>query len=818
MQINENFYGGADKTETGGGGTKWTTYFLRDAFNNGTLPLNTELDLSISPWAINKNADVVQICYPLSYRVGDSGYVHADPKFYPIHDDAEKNIPFYFCVPQYSGTYAGAFYWYARNGYYQEEIPENTFTAYRDNVKILRGFDYNKFALYPRVYYADYPYSAGISNTNFGRVSISEINSYFSNADSWIADHPIIGMTFAAYYKGYDGGSYYVPMELLINMLARQIPCEISGTAGNINGYDVPFLDNFMTIAYSGLSIGAYGNNYGGNGRIPIYNGSAWVHSYSEDVDVVLSLDSHSNYIAHVPKNERNTGSKWTVHSLWDGASVYYRTELQLSAFADAAEMKDYVLKQAAYLGTWFFTESAAASETAGASDKWYLGEIDENGVTTGNYKQGAATSDYSNSTWADPWESSPYSGRDDDPTPWDSSQTSGIITETGDPSYGTKEYLMTENALNQLIRVLNEFKIDEASGTITSGYCETAFGDTDPMKAIISVIKYPFDIINNWNGNISEQIIDGSDVGNYFSIANATIPTSIQSTIPVIPTQYTLDLTSTHEIYEINWTDSQWKYGTARIPYYEKYKSFLDYEPYCTASLYVPFCGSVKLDPELFVGHSIGVDYIVSPLDGTVKAFVMRDNLVIDTLTGNMGNSIEIDSSDELAKSNSVQQLNATIQAQKMNNVKRWSNVGVGAIGGAVVGGGVGAVVGGAASVMNAAFDTLSSSAGIEKTRFEIETAETPFKQLQSGGGFLSACDEYAVRLVVYRPETLPGFAFDNWNNYGHLYGFATYETGTLENYAGYVECSAANLDGIAATETEKGLIMDLLKGGVYL
>lgn len=812
MQINENFYGGADKTETGGGGTEWTTYFMRDAFNSGILPLNEELDLSISPWAINKNADVVQICYPLSYRVGDSGYVHADPKFYPIHDDAEKNIPFYFCAPQYSGTFAGAFYWYARNGFYQEEIPENTFTAYRDNVKILRGFDYSKFALYPRVYYAQYPYSESISNNDFGRVDVSEINSYFSNNDSWIADHPIIGMTFAAYYKGYDGGAYYAPMELLINTLARQIPCEISGTAGNINGYDIPFLDNFMTLAYSGLSIGAYGNDYGGNGRIPIYNGSAWVHSYSEDVDVVLSLNSYSNPIAHVPKNERNTGSKWTVHSLWDGASVYYRTELQLSAFTDAAEMKDYVLKQVAYLGTWFFTESTAASENAGASDKWYLGEIDENGVTTGNYKQGSATSDYSNSTWVDPWESSPYSGRDDDPTPWDSSQTSGIITETGDPSYGTKEYLMTENALSALLTALNETKIDEAEEIIPAGFCEKAFGNTDPLTAIISVVKYPFDIISNWNG--SGTVVSGSNVGTTFSIANAEIPVNTSET----PARYTINIDAASEIFEIDWNNTAWKYGTARIPYYEKYKSFLDYEPYCTASLYVPFCGSVKLDPELFVGHSIGVDYVLSPLDGTVKAFIMRDNLVIDTLTGNMGNSIEIDTTDDVLKSNNVQQLNATIQAQKMNAVKRLSNVGFGAIGGAVVSGGAGAAIGGVSMAIGAAIDTLTSKNAIEQKKFEIATAETPFKQLQSGGGFLSACDEYAVRLVVYRPETLPGFAFDNWNDYGHLYGFATYETGTLENYTGYVECSAANLDGIAATETEKGLIMDLLKGGVYL
>lgn len=818
MQINETYWGGADKTVTASDGTEWTSYYLLDAFNDSTLPMNEEIDVSISPWAINKNADIAKIAYPLSHRVGDTGYVHAAPKFYPIHDDAEKSIPFYICMPYYTGNYGYNFDWYCRNAF-QAGIEVTTASEYRAKTQVLRGFDYNKFALYARVVYAESEYYSGISAAEFGDVGTNEVNTYFAHAPEWIATHPVIGITFQAYYDGYNDAVGFAQFPVNINTLGRQIPCGESGSPGALTGYNVPFHDNFMTLCNNGLSIGGYCDGWSGYGYIPIYDGAAWVSSYSADVDVVLSASGNTQPIAHVPTIEGETGSPWVVNSIWTGThEVYYRTELSASAFADLDAFKDYILKQIAYLGTWFFTDITAINDAPGASEKWYLGEIDENGVTTGNYKQGAATADYSNSEWENPWESSPYSGRDDDPTSWDSSQTSNISTETGDPSYGTKEYLMSENALNQLMRVLNEFKIGEAEQDIHDGYCETAFGDTDPVKAIISVVKYPFDIINNWNGNITEQIINGSDVGAYFSIANASIPVSVAASIPSPGTQYTIDLTSAHEIYEINWTTSQWKYGTARIPYYAKYKSFLDYEPYCTASLYIPFCGSVKLDPEIFVGHSIGVDYIVSPLDGTVKAFILRDNLVIDTLTGNMGYSIEIDSSDELSKVNTIQQLNATIQAQKMNNVKRWANIGVGIGGGAVVGGGVGALIGGASSVMNATFDTLAAQKSIEQKQLEINAAETPFKQLQNGGGFLSACDEYAVRLVVYRPETLPGFDFTDWHNYGHLYGFATYDAGTLENYSGYVECSAANLDGIAATETEKRMILEALKGGVYL
>lgn len=824
MQINEQFWGGAEQSFEIINGVKRTTYNLKDAFNQteGTdwaLPLNEELDTSISPWAININADVVKIAYGTSYRTDPKSLDYAPLKFYSIHDfDKESSIPIYFNIPYYAGNGGTAFNWFTRNGLSQANIYDPVNAAignFRTMIYPIREFDYSKFCYYIRIIYGS------ITDTDLGKPKITTVDVYFSNSysDAWRDEHPIVGIDFVPYYRGYDTQypAAWRQCPWNMNTLGRKKPCEVAPSGAAV-GYNVDFLDDFMSLIASGNAIGAWANSYGGMGRIRIYNGSMWASNEEQCTSFVLSTNYDTEPILHVPIIDDE--SKWKTNSQWGGTqAVLFRTELDRTRFASYDEMKQYILKQAAYLGTWFVTNDGTfnSNPEPGSSDGWYLGEIDENGVTTGNYRQGAATSELQNSEWQNPWDSSGWKGRDDDPTDYDKDQTSVITTASGDPAYNSKEYLMSENALSQLIRVLNEFKLN-VSGELSDDYVVKAFGDTDPVDAIISVIKYPFDIIHNFNGNGTDVVIPGSNIGSWFNIANASIAVSVAPEIPPTPTLYTIDLASSAEIYEIDWTNTNFKYGTARIPYYAKYKSFLDYEPYCTASLYVPFCGSAKLDPEIFVGHSIGVDYILSPLDGTVKAFVMRDNLVIDTLTGNMGSSIEINSSDDLAKSNSIQQLNATIQAQKMNNVKRWSNVGVGAIGGAVVGGGVGAVVGGIASAMNAAFDTMSTNAGIQQKKFEIATAETPFKQLQSGGGFLSACDEYAVRLVVYRPETLPGFSFDNWSNYGHLYGFATYNIGTLSDFSGYVECSTANLDGIAATESEKGMIMDLLKGGVYL
>lgn len=831
MQINEQFWGGSEQSKQWVPGVSITNYNMLDAFNQTedvtwTLPLNEELDTSICPWAINKDADILKLAYPISYRIDpDNSYNSATPKFYPVHDyESEMSgIPIYFVVPSYAGGGANGFNWYARNGNAIAYIQPTISTKYRDMVYPVRDFDYSKLCVSLTIAHTD-------NTTATDSVSYTSFDNYFAAANAtWRTTNPVVGLCFRIYGRGWDsknpdrwqGGNPTSGHQMLMNTMGRKKPCEIAPLDATV-GYNNDFKDDFMTIvnggAWDGLAIGAWGNRYGGNGAAYVLSDSGWALSYEQGAAAELAVSADDHPCPKVPMLEGEENTHWTIYSKYSGGSkaVYFKTILDASTFANEDELKAYILKQAAYLGMWIYTNGTPTGDP-GSDEHWYLGEIDENGVTTGNYRQGAATSELQNSEWQNPWDSSGWKGRDDDPTDYDKDQTSVITTASGDPAYNSKEYLMTENALSQLIRVLNEFKLN-VSGELSDDYVVKAFGDTDPVNAIISVIKYPFDIIHNFNGNGTDVVIPGTNIGSFFSIANASIAVSVSPTLPVSPTLYTIDLTSNSEIYEIDWTNTNFVYGTAKIPYYDKFKCFLDYEPYCTANLYIPFCGSVKIDPELFCGREVGVDYIISPVDGTAKAFIKRDKLIIDTLTGNIGTKIEINSTDDLLKSNNVQQLNATIQAQKMNTAKKWANVAIGAVGGAVVGGGVGGVVGGIASTINAAFDTAQNNLSIEQKQMEIDNAETPFKQLQSGGGYLSQCDEYAIRLVIYRPETLPTYTFDNWGDYGKTRGFATYETGKLSNYSGYTECSNVILDNISATEQEKQLIIQALQSGVFV
>jgi len=828
MQINEQFWGGAEQSFEIVDGVKRTSYNLKDAFNqtegvDWILPLNEELDTSISPWAINNNADVAKIAYGTSYRTNPESLDYAPLKFYSIHDfEKDSSIPIYFNIPQYAGNGGTAFNWFTRNGLAQANIYDHVNTTigdYRTMVYPIREFEYSKLLYHIQLVYGR------SSDTDLGSPSITSVDDYFSesHSDAWRDDRPIVGIGFVPYYRGYDAQypTAWRQCPWNLNTLGRKKPCEVAPPGAAV-GYNVDFLDDFMSLISSGAAIGAWRNNYGGTGRIRIYNGSVWATTEEQCASIVLSTSYDTEPILHVPILDDE--SKWITNSHWNGTQdIQFRTELDHTKFTSYSEMKEYILTQAAYLGTWFITDANTVNTNPepGSSDAWYLGEIDENGVTTGNYRQGSSTAELPNSEWENPWDSSGWSGRSEDPTPWDSSQTTELTTISYDPAYGSEEYIVSSWALYEICRVLNYFKVLEnedfpLTGEIYRGICERLFGSTDPLESILSVVVYPLDIRTDFVSDTTEQVLDTTVIGDEFRIAYAEIPVVYDTSAAAADS---IRLSNAAEISRINWLLSGAIYGEAEIPYYANYKSFLDYEPYSSAELYIPFCGSVKLDPEIYIGHQIKVKYVLSPTDGTVKAYIMRDNLVIDTLTGNMGAAVTLYTSDEVARANNVKLMEATMQSQKQNKLKQAASFFTGAAGTlAGTGNGGTAAAGIVSGLVSTVFNTSQTQLAADQTQLRIDTAETPFKQLQSGGGYLSLIDELAIRLVVYRPEPLPGYSYDNWREYGHTTGFACLVTGRLSEFSGYTECNNVITDGIPCTATEKKMIIEALQSGVYL
>lgn len=779
MQINEDYWGGADKTTTLADGRELTNYTLMDALNNGFIPFNEILDTSISPWAISPQADLTKISYALSYRVGNTGYVWADPKIYPIHDaEADANaIPFYFCVPYYNGNAGVTYNWFARNGYTQQQIIDSTANNMRDKVYILRKFEYNKLAYFPELIVAEYTKQDATDYNKFSRTGSTTIPNYFANYSYW-SQRPIVGIKLTPYYAtnpSYPNSREVI--ELNINSLGIQKPCEETGTSGAINGYTSDFIDNFMTMLPSGGTIGSYGYY----SYIPIYNSAtgSWVQSYSEDVDVVLAADGTANRIFSAGYSaDVDEDRKWFIESFWDGGDVYVRSALSPSGFTDADDLKDYILKQIAYLGVWFCLDPTEIQSTApGSTANWYLGEIDGSGITTGTYKQGTDTSQLPNSGWTDPWEDSGWSGRSADPNTYSDQSEWNTSTRTWLVQF-SKAYILTPDEVEALHAKFYDSLSGIPSGSTVTDYLEATYLTNNPTDVIMSLRFY----------NI--------DLDAVFSYATTT----------------DLYLGAYNTGMQAKWIyPGIRRFDMGSCTYYPHFGDFRDYEPYSSAQLIIPYCGTVKISPSEFMGHKISVTLGVDFTTGACTAYIFRDDLMVSSLSGQMGIDTPVSG---VASSDLQRDIYNSTAALKQAQVSAEQTIVSGAFS-TIASAATGDIAGAAQSIMGMYYGTQKADIAVDVAEYNLEHTNVPYKQVGAAAPALNFMQEQNCRLLIYRPVMKPGY---DPESYGKTTGFATIDTDILSSFSGFTKCGAVKADGISCTATEKKMIIDALQAGVYL
>lgn len=262
-----------------------------------------------------------------------------------------------------------------------------------------------------------------------------------------------------------------------------------------------------------------------------------------------------------------------------------------------------------------------------------------------------------------------------------------------------------------------------------------------------------------------------------------------------------------------------------------KRFNNFLNYAPYTTAELYIPYCGSVPIDLEVFAGHTIKVKYLIDWFSGACIALIYRDNVVVDQIPGQIGTPIGIVAEDIQSYQNAMFNGSQTLKSQKAalrGSVVNGIGDMVDSIGGAA---GTIATAMGSGSASNSGSMSASSAftsgfnAGndvyqhylAKKTaQYNLDHTTIDFKQLGSNGPTVGSWNEQTCRLVLYYPTFLEGY---NPQEYGHTVGFACLFNDKLENFSGLTVCASVDTSGLAgATEAEKNLIEDALKSGVYL
>ena len=865
MELNTNFWATEQEDYTGHYGMKRFNKTLKSMITDEELPLNTKWDESISPWAINPRkhpdasyaCDIINKCWMfpnMNEMAGIAADAPADEDMILRYNFFSRKMyyPFmFYCGDGGQGNGWPFPYWPGRIGMSQS-VDTGDFTNYKENLWIVSKFDYSRLCFLIKVFVSTY----GHNNQNVGYWHWGSWYDLDDITDAMWTDilagtTDISAIRFVPYYANNE--SYPNNRAQLsasgFSAFAEGEP--LDGSASGL-GIDAPYTEDFidyMLTCYAGIgttdSEGARGGyptlSLGNNGY---YDSRQWVLGYNDYdwhwhwYNSLADWAAADNFTKTRAYQVNGTNSTFWKNLVGNGGSwhqMLYRQYLDPSLLHTKDMMREYIITQCAYLGCWFTpTSSALYQAMDNTNPNAYIGIIEEDGTTRGRYQKGSEI-DTDQTEWNDPWEYSPWEPPvDPDPTEWQEDPSSYFSSPIFNPTIGAKTYFMTGLAFYQLCEVLESYKVAEANGDIPSGYCAKNFGTTDPMEIIDSVIFYPYDIIKNWAGTDG---LSAPDVINTTPVAASSgdlwylfrAPCAIYNDGYATPGAFAeIHLNNLSDIVQLNLGAASGtmartpvvRYPSDSLPYFDKYKSFLAYEPYSSAEVYIPFCGSVKIDPQIFVGHDVHLSYKVSLLEGTVKCDIVRDKLVIDTLTGTMGAPIARVSSDTLAQVNAYNLANMQIQAQKANTMKTVAGFALGAAATlAAPGIGTAAAIGAiGGSALGAIGSIDSANRSIQAAEYQMKNAEIPFKQLQSGGGQLATGFEPGWRIVCYRPETLPGYSFKDWGNYGHTTGFACLENKALNNFSGLTVCSSVDLSGVPCTATEAEMIKSALKSGVYL
>lgn len=501
--------------------------------------------------------------------------------------------------------------------------------------------------------------------------------------------------------------------------------------------------NNYTYVSNLNPVLGGYGNGYTGD----LYNSTnRFIPVYGADKFTVTYADSTRK----------------------DRLFSYWRV-------TDFAEFNEWCLKQASYLGMFFsdsysFVVNGSSQDSFFTNDHMYMGIIDGEGITHGEYVQGKGIEKYDQSKWDSLKNQSPYDytkGVDNSIYDDETKLNTGRLQTVG--TAFSNIYACSLPNTQQLKTYLYSAVAPEAtSETLTKNFLTV-----NPIDCIVSCMQFPFEVPH----------LTGSSTP--IALGNTTAKTTLGSNI---------------EGYQLSDGLAILDFGT--IEYFAKFGDFRDYEPYTEGLLYIPYAGYTPISPADFIGQKIGIKMICDLITGACTALVYRNGLVIQTINGTIGVQVPITGIMQADYANSVHRASTQLKSATATTAISV----MGAIGSLATKNPVGAVMG------MGQFELAEIQRS--NAQYELQHTKVPFK---TSGVSSPACDfdnEQTARLILKRPVMDSGY---NAEIYGHTVGFACCLNTTLGSVSGYTVCNEAKIGG-AATAEEKQMIENLLKSGVYL
>lgn len=219
-----------------------------------------------------------------------------------------------------------------------------------------------------------------------------------------------------------------------------------------------------------------------------------------------------------------------------------------------------------------------------------------------------------------------------------------------------------------------------------------------------------------------------------------------------------------------------------------EYYGSYLDYAPYTSAEIYIPYIGYKPLNINDIMGKTIDLIYVVDWDTNMLTATLLVDNRPLTMYSGSFGVKLAISGTN-------ANQVAETIARGAVSII---SNVGMTVVNAAT--GNIPGAIGRGISTVGGAMGT-ALDVQISPRQFGTPTPLTGLYNTQ------------VPHVIIHRPIAAEPTDFKAQQGYSASY------SAPVSSFEGYLQCSSVNLNsGDTMSETEQNEIISLLKGGIYI